>query len=160
MWRSHILITSAKKKKWVKGDSLCSILLVGSEIQFLEGSCSTYKALPIPPKNGALFRCIILTFTLSDRRVLNLVTQDVNTEARTSSKWKVVLATEWNMFFLFSSPVLPIALWIYFTSLWERAHRKLSVQLKHGKWQDQPLLLPSTLLWKKKYQETAAGAAR
>lgn len=39
-----------KKKKWVKGDSLCSILLVGSEIQFLEGSCSMYKALPIPPK--------------------------------------------------------------------------------------------------------------
>lgn len=39
-----------KKKKWVKGDSLCSILLVGSEIQFLEGSCSMYKALPIPPQ--------------------------------------------------------------------------------------------------------------
>lgn len=29
------------------------------------------------------------------------------------------------MFFQFSSPALPIALWIYFTSLWEIAHRKL-----------------------------------
>lgn len=44
-----------KKKKWVKGDSLCSILLVGSEIQFLEGSCSMYKALPIPPQKMALY---------------------------------------------------------------------------------------------------------
>lgn len=153
MRRSHILITSTttkKKSRWKGSFFVKHIagwkwnLISGGNLQRVKGFANPSQ------KIGALFGSIILMFTLSHRRELNLVTQDVNIGARTASKWKVNLATVSNSALFPGTCYCPFG---FDVPLGTEPTESFSEQLKRRRWQEKRkknhLLLLCALLFEK-----------